>query len=144
MITTHQKDLQNSKISFFRAFHRTLVRQGWNSCPCWFLEKTWSNLALLCTSGASTHFTAPVPPLALTTCLTKSTRTCHDVACHSHAITVSDHLWPAPPCHFSSSYSPDPAQAMTRRIPALETPEHARPVAPRNARASPERAWHSP
>ena len=64
--------------------------------------------------------------------------------CPPHAITVSDHLWPAPPCHFSSSYSPDPAQAMTRRIPALETPEHARPVAPRHARASPERAWHSP
>ena len=53
------------------------------------------------------------------------------MACHSTASPLSGHLWTEPPCHFSSSHSPDAAQPLTRRSHASETPEHERPVAPR-------------
>ena len=47
--------------------------------------------------------------------------------CHPHAITISGHLSPAPPCHPISPHSPESARHGPRRNRAPHSPENATP-----------------
>jgi hypothetical protein len=59
---------------------------------------------------------------------------CRGMTCHSHAITISGHLWPAPPCPFSPSHSVDHDQTLPRR---KITSQHIEINTPRRAQACP-------